>query len=467
MRESVFESTIIKRVWALALLLCIAPFLVITLFVHPVYDDYCHAAATVEYGVRGAVRHMYLFWSGKYFSTTVLAFHPIAFGSFPAYKLVSIAIILLTFISVYFLVSVLLKREATVVEKLIAASFFTALFSNQMPELTEGYYWMPGSITYMLGVILTVFFFGSVVRLFDSRGISRRLWFLSCSLLIVAIVGSSETLMAIFFLLMLSITIKAFVCRDDSKWLWLWFLLLTTVCTLVVFMAPGNAVRSSRFAGGHRLFYSLLFSSAQEARFLLKWLSNPALILGTILFIPVAYRLSEKNELLKRHFKFHPFAGLLLLLAIVFLGFFPAYWSTGLLGQHRTVNLVFFLFLLGWFLNLTMWVSYLRRKFGWAVASLPIYVYVICLLLIPLSLLATNNTRETIEDLASGRAFRYDMQMKQRYLQIEQCLKVGQNPCPVNRLKELPTAITSDYMDKEVACDEKYWKLEFTLDPAK
>jgi hypothetical protein len=454
--------------WAGALMLCTAPFLVITLFVNPMADDYCrHAAETLQYGVWGAVRQMYLFWNGKYFSTIVLALHPLAFGSFLAYKLVALAIILLAFTSIYFLTSVLLKREATAIEKLIAASFLTALFSNQMPELTEGYYWMPGSITYMLGGILTIFFFGAVVKLFENVGNKRRLWFLSCCLLVVAIVGSSETMMTIFFLLMLSITIKTFISRDNSRWVWLSFLLMTTLCTVAVAISPGNAIRSSRFAGNHRLFYSLLFSSAQEARFLLAWLSNPALILGTLLFIPVAYRLSEKNGLLKNHFNFHPFAALLLLLGVVFLGFFPAYWNTGQLGQHRSVNLVFFLFLVGWFLNLAMWVSYLRRKFDWAVASLPVYVYVICLLLIPLGLLATNNTRETIGDLASGRAYRYDMQMKQRYLQIEQCLKTGQNPCTISRLTELPTAITSAYIDTELSCDEQYWKVRLTQGPAK
>lgn len=467
MAEGLFKSTVITKVWAGALLLCIAPFLVITLFVHPVFDDFCHAATTIKYGVPGAVRHMYVSWNGKYFSTMVLALHPLAFGSFLAYKVVALTIILLSFISIYFLASVLWKREAAMVEKLIAAGFITALFSNQMPELTEGYYWMPGAITYTLGAILTVFFFGSVVKLFESGGGQRRLWLLSCCLLIVAIVGSSETMMMIFFLLMLSIAIKTFICRDGSRWLWLSLLLITTLSALVVVIAPGNSVRSSQFPGNHRLFYSLLFSSAQEARFLLTWFSNPALILGTLLFIPVAYRLSEKNELLKRHFNFHPIAALLLLLGVVFLGFFPAYWNTGQLGQYRSVNLVFFLFLIGWFLNLAMWVGYLRRKFGWAVASLPVYVYVICLLLIPLCLLATNNARETIGDLMSGRAYRYDMQMRQRYFQIEQCLKAGQNPCTIERLTDLPTSITSPYMDSMVPCDEQYWTIGLTLGPEK
>jgi hypothetical protein len=460
MGERLFASTVTKKLWAVALLLCLAPFLFISLYTHPFYDDYCHAAQTLKFGVLGAVRHMYATWNGKYFSTLLLSLHPTARGSLTLYRIVAPALILLSFAAVYLLVSVLLKGSVAAVDKLIAAAFFTALYLNQMPEVTEGYYWLPGALTYLPGAILTTVFFALALKLFESVGRKRLLYYLLCCLLVAAIAGASETMMVIFFLLMLSITVKTFVARDQSRWVWLSFLLLTTVCGLVVALAPGNSYRSKMVTGQHRFFYSLLMSGAQEARFLLKWFTNPAFILGTILFIPAACALSESNTLLKRHFNFHPLVALLLLLAIVFLGFFPAYWATGLLGQHRTVNLVFFLFLLGWFLNLLMWTSYLRGKFNWRVASLPRYVYVICLLSIPLCLLTTNNTRGAIDDLASGRAVRYDRQMRGRYLKIQDCLKTGRSPCTIDTLTDLPTTITSAYIDSELECDNEYWQIE-------
>lgn len=462
-----FQSAVIKKLWLAALLLCITPFLLITPFNHPFYDDYCHAAKTLEYGVLGAVKNMYLTWNGKYFSTLLLSFHPLVFGSFNTYKIVPLILILLTWLSIYFSASALLKGEVASVDKLIAATLFTALFMNQIPELTEGYYWMPGSVTYLVGDVLTIFFFGIAVRLFESRGKGRSLLLILNCLLIVAIMGSSETIMMIFFLLLLAMTIKAFISRDDSKRVWLAFLLVAALCAAVVTLAPGNAVRSGNGTRGHLLFSSLIYSCAQELRFLLKWLTNPALILGTILFIPVAYRLSESNERFKRHFNFHPLAASLLLLLVLFMGFFPAYWNLGMLGQHRTVNLVFFLFLVGWFLNLAIWTGYLNRKFGVKVAAPPRYVYVICLLLIPLSLLTTSNTIETIGDLASGRAFRYDVQMKRRYAQIEECLKTGRSPCTIDRLTDLPTSITSAYIDAQLSCDESYWKIKLMRADAK
>lgn len=459
------SSAFIKRVWLAALLVCILPFLAATFFVHPFFDDYRHAMLTRRLGVLGAVRDTYFMVSGRYFSTLLLAIHPLIFGGLWVYKAVAVLIILATFASVYFLLSAFTGREWSRTDRLIATAFFTALYSNQMPELTEAYYWMPGSISYTVGLISTAFFFGCAIKLFENEGARRIIWLLLSALLVVCIVGSDETIMACFSLLMLSLTLKAFVSRDDSRFYWLALLLLTIICALVVVAAPGNAVRESYSVGQHRLFHSLIYSCAQELRFLLKWLVNPALILGTILFIPAGAELSERSALFKRHFDFHPLIALVILLVIVFLGFFPAYWSLGILGQHRSVTLVFFLFLLGWFVNVMMWTDYLRRKFGWTVARLPVYVYVICLLLIPLSLLATNNTSETIQDLASGRAARYDMQMKERYSRIESCRRAGESPCAIKRLVDLPTSITSAYMDTLTPSDPQYWQVELVQEP--
>lgn len=458
-------SAFIKRVWLAALVVCILPFLAATLFVHPFFDDYRHAMLTREHGVLGAVKDTYFMVSGRYFSTLLLAMHPLVFGGRWVYKAVAVIIIAATFASVYFLVSAFCRREWSVTDRLVAAAFFTALYSNQMPELTEGYYWMPGSISYTVGVILTALFFGSVIRMFESEGARRTLWLVLSALLVVCIVGSNETVMLCFSLLVLAATVRAFAAGDDSRIYWAGLLLLTIICALVVVAAPGNAVRESYSVGQHRFFHSLVYSLAQEARFLLKWLTNPALILGTILFIPVADKLAERNRLFQKHFRFHPLVALALLLLIVFLGFFPAYWSLGILGQHRSVTLVFFLFLPGWFVNVMMWTAYLKQKFGWTVARLPVYVYVICLLLIPVSLLATNNTSETIQDLASGRDARYDTQMKERYSRIAECRKTGQSPCAIKWLVDLPTSITSAYMDELTPSDAQYWQVELVHEP--
>jgi hypothetical protein len=231
------------------------------------------------------------------------------------------------------------------------------------------------------------------------------------------------------------------------------------VCAAVVIIAPGNAVRGSHFPERHRLFFSLGQSLIEASRYLVKWLVNPAFVLSTILYIPVADRFSDRTELLKRHFYSHPFTSLLLLLIMIFLGFFAPLWSMGLVGPERTMNQVYFLFLLGWFINISVWVGYLKEKHGLEIPGLPVYVYLICLPLIALALLVSNNTKAAIKDLVSGRAFHYDQVMRERRTQFEQCARAGITNCPVKKYDDLPETTSNPYFEIVFRCDEQYWKM--------
>jgi len=223
--------------------------------------------------------------------------------------------------------------------------------------------------------------------------------------------------------------------------------------------APGNAARSSYAPDRHRLFFSVGMSLAQGAGFLFDWLTNPAFILSTLLFIPVADTFSDKSELLKNHFYIHPLSSLFLLLVIVFMGFFPPYWATGMLYQYRTVNTVFFFFLLGWFINISVWVSYLKERRQVKIPRLPTYVYLICLPVISLALLFSNNTRTAMTDLFTGRAYYYDGEVRKRRALLERCAGEGRSDCQIQKLDDLPETTTNPYFETELSADQQYWEV--------
>jgi len=266
--------------------------------------------------------------------------------------------------------------------------------------------------------------------------------------------------MVILGLLVFTITSTMWIAKSEQRRTWLVFLVITMICAAIVIAAPGNAVRSSNFPIRHRLFFSLKESLLQEARFLIIWLSNPVFILGTIFFVPIADRLSDKISALKS-LAFHPLVSSLVLLTIVFLGCFPVYWATGSMGQLRTMNVAYFFFLIGWFINIVIWVDYLKRKRGFATAKLPHYVYVIGVPLLFCTLLFSNNMKTAIADLVSGRAYHYDKAVKERYAQFRQCVLDGHlDDCPVVTISDLPATITNPYYETEFDCQKLYWKLE-------
>lgn len=457
------NQALIKRVLFLALILSLLPFLTLTIFTNPAYDDYCYASATLEGGLFNAQRYWFTAWSGRYFSNALLSLNPIAFGSFTGYKAIALITILTTFISVFCFVTAIFNSSVTLIEKLIAAAFITALFSNQMPDITEGYYWLPGSVSYQLASALTLFFFALVKKSLESSRLIKVPLLALSFILIIAIVGSNETSMIILLFLVCSVTIKAFSIKSKNRWIWMALLVITILCSGVVLFSPGNAIRSAYSPNRHRLLFSLGMSLAQEIRFLVKWVSNPAFALSTILFIPIAYKLSNSNYLSKNRLNLHPLTSLVLLLTLVFAGFFTPYWAMGLLGQHRTVNTVFFFFLLGWFANIIIWTSYLREKRKVTVSSLPNYFYLIGLPLIVLALLSTNNSKAAIEDLITSRAYRYDQEMRKRHSQFEQCAKQGIVKCQIEKIDNPPETISNDYFENEIDCEQQYWKFRIAL----
>lgn len=450
----------VKRLLLLALLLSVVPFLLLTIFSHPAHDDFNFAIRVFKNGFIATQRDFYLGWTGRYFATAISSLTPLTFGGFVAYKAVGSLAILLTFVSILSLVDAWAKSNVARIDKLIAAAFLTALFSNQTPDVTEAYFWMTGASYYTLGCILTLFFFATATKTSDkSPGFNVISSVASC-LLIIAIVGSNETLMVILLLAVLPITIKKWIDKKADRRMWVIYTAIAITCAAVVIAAPGNAVRGGYFPGKHRFFFSLGMSLLQESRFLLTWLFNPAFIMGTIFFIPVAGELSEKTKIL-RQVRVHPLLISLWLLIMVFAGFFPAYWSTGLLGQHRTVNEVWLFFMIGWFVNILIWVNYLKQERGLRpFPSLPKYAYIIGVPLLLFSLFSLNNTRAAIADLVSLRAYHYDIAVKQRYAQFEQCGRAGHiESCPASTISDLPTTITNPYFETEFGYEKQFWLL--------
>lgn len=453
------KSALMKLV-LLGLLLSILPFLILTFFCHPAYDDFCNTVQALNMSVVQRQIHIYKNFDGRYFAVAAGNLNPLRFGSFVGYKALSLLTILLTFPGIFAFVSALLKSGFSRLEKLLAAAFLMALFCNQMPEVTEIFYFMTGEIVYQFPTILTLFFFALALKLNGQQKHVRVLMTIACCLLIAAIVGSNETAMLMVGLAVFLVTINLWLDKHEERWTWVLFCLVTMVSASALILAPGNSVRASLLpAGQHRFFYSLSMSLRQEVSFLLIWCSNLAFILGTLFFIPIAAGLSEKVSFSKR-IRIHPVLSSLVLLMVVFSGLFPAYWTMGMMGQHRTVTTVYFFFLIGWFINIVIWVDYLKRKRGFTPAKLPNYVYVIGVPLLLSTLLFTNNTRVAIGDSVRGRAYRYDKAVKERYAQFEQCARQGiMETCPVTKISDLPTTITNPYYEVEMECEKRFWKI--------
>ena len=455
------DKSIVQKLVLAGLIGSLLPYLALTFFTHPAYDDYCWVVLTHKLGYLAVQKALYKTFIGRYFSTSLITFTPLNFGSFAGYKAVTLFTILLTLVSIYLFVDAVLRSSATRLEKLIGAGFLTALFSNQAPSIAEAYFWVTGNLVYQLGGILTLLFFALVIRSSARSGpIGLARLLIGCAL-IAAIVGTNETSMLSLAVVVFAITVKSWIARSDKRISWLVFSVVTIICASIVILAPGNAVRAAYYQPHkHVYLYAIGMSLKQEASFLFIWLANLSFILATIISIPIASRLAHKIDLLK-HLRVHPAFSSILLLVIVFCGFFGPYWGMGTMGQHRTVNTVFFLFIIGWFVNLLIWVDYLEQHYQLKLGSLPKYVYVISVPLLIINLLFTNNTRTAIADLTSMRAYRFEVAMKERYSRFAQCARAGHTEdCPRPKIADLPASITSPYFEEDLSCEREFWQYQ-------
>jgi hypothetical protein len=187
--------------------------------------------------------------------------------------------------------------------------------------------------------------------------------------------------------------------------------------------------------------------------------------LATLLYIPIAVRLSASSSLFKNHFYIHPLAALLFLITILYVGFFPAYWAMGYLYQHRTVNVSYFWFLLCWFLSIQIAVSYFMKRGARGLENLPGYFNYLALPVIAIALLTTGNTGAAFYDLLSKEALYYNREMEARYKHIETDCSSNQAPCLIEPIEHKPpTLFFVDISDKPKddrnVCFGNYFHLE-------
>src|SRR5437763_1849273 len=117
--------------------------------------------------------------------------------------------------------------------------------------------------------------------------------------------------------------------------------------------SPWNAMRETMYPAHRSLVGSVGNTLLQTVRFGVGWVTSGTLVLATILYLPFAERVAAAQAGLSRLGDRFGVALVALPFAAIPVSVFPAYWATGVLGQHRTVSVGFFAFLMLWFACVT------------------------------------------------------------------------------------------------------------------
>ncbi len=452
------------------LLFTILPFLILSAYVHPSWDDFDYSEMAVKYGFFHSQYLWYETWSGRYFSTAVLSsINPLVFRSISGYKIITLIFILLFIYSVYYLITNIALDKISRKQKLICTLSFCYLFFYGMPTVNLGLFWLASAVIYQFANIMMTILAALFIKflLIENEKISFSL-IASICILIFAVEGSNEVSMlvtTIFFLIYFigdSVT-----TRKINKYLLIFAAVAAVSCCLVYF-APGNNYRLTKSPESHQLIFSLKNSASDLFKFILYRIYNLPLLIFTVLFISFYYKLISDKKPDEIKIITNPVYSVSMYLFLLFSGIFVSYWSLGTYTPYRTLNVIYFIFLTGWFANIIITINYLYAKGKIKIRLIPEYAFVILCIAVLISFLKeTNSIKTAYRDLFSGKAEKFDAQLNDRYKNI---YSNNSDTVKIDSLKQIPDSffyydIGSDPEGKYNKLQSEYFNKKFIIKP--
>ena len=392
----------------------ICPFFLLSYYNNPSADDFAFVYTTSSNGFWKAQVSWYMIWTGRYGSLFILSLHPLLIHSLLLYKASSVIILSLTIHSIY----TFLRITFNFLNKAILLSLslvITFCFLNSMPTLVQGIYWAPGAITYQLGNILSLYLATNIIRsTFKNYPSSIPQIIFNC-LLIILICGLNETSMiTLDFILFSFLSYQLFKKQSNKKEI-IVYMCLAVVCSLVVILSPGNAIRGAEFVntGKNMPLHTIISSFKEGYSELLKWCSTSQLLIASV-FTALSYLAGAE---LKDKINNNKFGILLFVLwgyLLIAVSFSTGFWSTGFLAPDRTINVSYWLFICIWVSTVLLLTSYVHsalsilKKYDLRPLTLLFLLFLIC------TIKTSGNFYGAQKDLLSGKAFTYNKEYRKR-----------------------------------------------------
>lgn len=456
MKSKKLTSFILENSILLFLILTILPFIILSYFVHPSWDDFDYAGTASRNGFFLSEYIWYVTWSGRFFSQGFLSsINPLIYGSIAGYKILTFIFIIAFIYAVYITVSELSSGCLNVKQKLICTLSFCFLFIYGLPATDFAFYWMASVVIYQLPNILMIFLAYYYIRFLRKESVTRKT-ILIISLLIFAIIGCNEVSMMItvvFFTL--SFLYNSIVSKKINRDL-LIFATVAVVSFLIVYLAPGNNYRNKMQPLNHDLLFALKNSGTDLVKFIIYRLYNMPLIIFTILFISLYMKFILNKRAWTNTVILNPYYSVAIYLFVMFAGIFVSYWSLGTSTPVRTLNVIFFVFLSGWFVNIIILLNYINLKKRLPENPVPQYVMILLCLAVFFSFLKDQNRIKTAyKDIINGAASVFNNELNARYEYIRSS---PEDTVTIDSLTVIPDSFS--YFDIGGDPGNKYNKLQ-------
>lgn len=372
---------------ALLLLVLLIPYFIICLYISPSGDDYSYAwTGANKIGFLKTLVDEWYFWNGRYLSNILVLKNPIGFGNFFFYQLIPVVIISLLIFSHYYFVKKTTQLSAF--KSILVSLCIITFYLNCIPEIGEGIYWYTAAVTYSASLILFPIYILILLKKEPST------WHVLILILLQFILnGFNEITMLILCI----VQGGSFLFERFRKNRIYYLLFLTQLLfASIVFFAPGNEVRGAYFPEKHDVFKTITLGGAHVVRFTALLLLNPFLWITILIFF---------KHKLREYFPktdYPLMAWIILFLLPQFIANAGPIWTTGLLGQHRTVNLgIYFQAIVLFSYLMIQKENILIRFIEWMAKNTSFSIIIISTVI---CIVSYGNSNKVIVDLLSGDA---------------------------------------------------------------
>ncbi|MCO6500966.1 MAG: hypothetical protein J5I47_11425 [Vicingus serpentipes] len=428
------------------LVLAIFPYCYLSFFAQPIAEDFGFAHYYQKSEFLALLKNSYLKMNGRYIANVLMYLNPLSFNCFLGYQFIPLLLIFFTVVGNLFLVNQTFPF-LSLIKRIIIAFAVTLLFLCNLPIISEGIYWYTAAVIYQGGIICALFYMATFIK---TIGKNQLLGKVILTMLLFLLCGFNEvlTLLVVFFLL--AITVLAFLNKKYERKAILWQCIFAILFASILIFSPGNSVREGMYENNNKWMYSLVYSTLQVVRFSFSWIFSLGLVTTSFLYLLVHEEWKKHSEVVRNSFYLNRWTALALLLCTIFICVFPAYWATGILGQHRTLNVAYFFFLIMWFLNLSVWMNSFKNKIKLKRVHQQKHKIAVMFLL---GILLTGNGYDAMVDIFSGDAHRFNKELNERHAILQEATK--NHPSAVV-LKPL-TARPKTLFVTEISTEAKFW----------
>jgi hypothetical protein len=421
-------------------------------FAQPLADDFARGYKGRVQGVVPSTVLEYYTWTGRWAATGLNYFLTSSFDLVHAYPVLLLVTPGLLTGAVYVLLQAGQIGDGAG-PRLALTACLLALYWAGMPHPGETVYWLTGSSDSLAGLALCLILMAGLLR-HPGRGRVRSLATTGglCVLAVVA-AGFHELFALVLCVLLAGGALVLWLANDPRRWPCACCLLAALAGFLIVYAAPGNAVRRADFPLAGDLAVTLRLTLKQGLSHAVAWILDVRLLSATALALMLA-RTAMTAAPETRRIGGREIAVLAAtwLCALVF-AFGAASWAIGIEMPARTRNGIYLIFLLGWFWLLVMLSRHLRAQTPPLLTATPLMRRIAAGLFVA-SLLLTGNTWEGARNLRRS-APEYRRALRDRWHALEAAAARGERDVLVDPLHARPGSYIAYFELRE---DPEHWE---------